>query len=176
MPAPARPNPIQQQQEELPPPLPSPMMSMLPLVNNSADASPPSPDLSPPPQQNYTPNVDPLESVLKRMVQVESSGNPNAVSPKGAIGLAQIMPATARRYGITDPRQLFDPDTNLRIQRAYLGDLLNRYHGNLRLAVEAYNAGPGNIDRGIVPRETLDYVNRVLADNDPHGLAKHGLS
>jgi soluble lytic murein transglycosylase-like protein len=170
MPAAAQPNPIQQQPEEpaLPQPPPS-SMPLLPLMfaNNNlgapspgAETPPPGINLSPP--QNYTPNVDPLESVLNRMVSAESGGNPRAVSPKGAMGLLQIMPATARQYGVSDPQQLFDPGLNRQIARAYLGDLLNRYRGNLRLAVEAYNAGPGNIDKGIVPRETRDYVNRIL--------------
>jgi len=98
------------------------------------------------------------------MVQAESHGNPRAVSPAGARGLMQLLPGTARAYGVTDP---FDRWQSLVGGTRYLHDLLSRYHGNVKLAVAAYNAGPGAVNRyhGVPPfRETRAYVTRVLAD------------
>jgi hypothetical protein len=110
----------------------------------------------------FTPNVDPLDGVIDRMVHEESGGNPMARSPKGALGLLQVMPATAAQYGVSDPRQLFDPVVNRRVAKAYLMDLFKKYNGNMHMALAAYNAGPGNVDKGTVPRSTLGYVGRIL--------------
>jgi soluble lytic murein transglycosylase-like protein len=97
------------------------------------------------------------------MISVESSGDPSAVSRAGAQGLMQLMPGTAALYGVADP---FDPEANVSGGCRYIGDLLVRYHHDLRLALAAYNAGPGSVDasRGI-PRfpETRAYVARVTA-------------
>lgn len=104
-------------------------------------------------------------ALLAAMVQVESSFQPRAVSPKGACGLLQLMPATARRFGVKDP---FDPLQNLEGGAQYLSWLLGRFEGRTDLALAAYNAGEGAVDRHgrrIPPyRETLRYVNRVLED------------
>jgi soluble lytic murein transglycosylase-like protein len=100
---------------------------------------------------------------------VESSLRPDAVSPKGAIGLMQLMPATAEQYGVEDP---FDPDQSLRAGGALIRDLLDQFDGDLTLALAAYNAGPGAVRRyGGVPayRETRDYVRKVRSQLQPEG-------
>jgi soluble lytic murein transglycosylase-like protein len=96
------------------------------------------------------------------VVRAESNFNPLAVSPKGAMGLMQLMPATAARYGVNDP---FDPMENLDAGLRHLRGLLNRYDRSRALA--AYNAGEGAVDRygGVPPyRETQSYVRRILAE------------
>lgn len=107
-------------------------------------------------------------SLVKAMIAVESAFEPQAVSPKGALGLMQIMPATGARYGVatnakrTLEQQLFDPATNLRVGTRYMRDLLQRFHQDLSLALAAYNAGEGAVEqygRTIPPYpETRDYV------------------
>jgi soluble lytic murein transglycosylase-like protein len=102
-------------------------------------------------------------ALLHAVVAVESRYNPNAVSRKGAAGLMQLMPHTARRYGVADS---FDPRQNLDGGARYLKDLLRRFDNDLRLALAAYNAGEHAVARHgnrIPPyRETLRYVPRVL--------------
>lgn len=97
------------------------------------------------------------------MVEVESGFSVRAVSPRGAIGLMQLMPATARDYGVADP---FDPRQNLDAGAQHLRRLLDRYGQDPTLALAAYNAGEGSVARyrGQVPpyAETLAYVPRVL--------------
>jgi soluble lytic murein transglycosylase-like protein len=96
------------------------------------------------------------------VVRTESNYQPLAISPKGAMGLMQIMPATAAQYGVRDP---FDPDQNLDAGLRHLKMLLGR-HRSLSLALAAYNAGEGAVARyGRVPpyRETQDYVRRIVA-------------
>ncbi len=98
--------------------------------------------------------------VVDAVIQVESAYHSRAVSPKGARGLMQLMPATGRRYGALD---LFDPKINLDAGVQHLKKLLARY--DLPLALAAYNAGEAAVDRfgGIPPfRETQDYVSRIL--------------
>ena len=96
------------------------------------------------------------------MIRAESNGDVHAVSRAGARGLMQLMPGTAAGCGIADP---FDPTQNVSCGTSYLRSLLNRYHDNVTLAVAAYNAGPGAVDRyhGVPPyAETRAYVVRVL--------------
>jgi soluble lytic murein transglycosylase-like protein len=103
-------------------------------------------------------NADLLASV----VRAESGGRTRAVSRTGARGLMQLMPGTAAQLGVEDA---FVPRQNIRGGTAYLDSLLRRYHENLALALAAYNAGPGAVDRwhGIPPyRETQLYVARVI--------------
>ena len=105
--------------------------------------------------------VDP--ALLHAVVTVESAYNPRARSPKGATGLMQLMPDTAKRYGVTD---LVNPTENLRAGAMYLRDLLGMFDNNLRLVLAAYNAGEGAVARSgnrIPPYpETRAYVPRVL--------------
>jgi cell wall-associated NlpC family hydrolase len=105
--------------------------------------------------------IDP--ALLKALVRAESGFNPNAVSSSGAQGLAQLMPATGRGLGVTDP---FDPQQSLNAGARYLANALRQFGGDPSLALAAYNAGPGAVQRygGIPPfAETQAYVPRVLS-------------
>ena len=116
-----------------------------------------------------TNRVDSL--LLASIVEVESSFNPRVVSPKGAMGLTQLMPTTAAIFGVSDP---FDPLTNLDAGAQYLGHLLERFDADLELALAAYNAGPTVVSRyGRIPpfRETRNYVERVLSTYLSHHRA-----
>ncbi len=96
---------------------------------------------------------------------VESDFNPREVSNKGALGLMQVMPETAARFGVHG-HELFDPERNAAAGTAYLAWLLDRYHGNLDLTLAAYNAGEGAVDKygGVPPfAETREYIRRVRA-------------
>jgi soluble lytic murein transglycosylase-like protein len=100
--------------------------------------------------------------LVRAVVQVESAFNPRAISRVGAMGLMQLMPATAREFGVLNA---FDPVENIRGGVAYLRQLLDRYSNNEELALAAYNAGPGAVDKHnqTVPpyRETKNYVKQV---------------
>jgi soluble lytic murein transglycosylase-like protein len=100
--------------------------------------------------------------LVRAVVQVESGFNPYARSSKGALGLMQLMPATIRQFGVRNP---YNPVENVRAGVAYLRQLLDRYADNEELALAAYNAGPGAVDRHgqVVPpyKETKDYVSRI---------------
>jgi soluble lytic murein transglycosylase-like protein len=101
------------------------------------------------------------EALVIAVILAESDFVADAISPKNAIGLMQLMPETAARFGVSDP---FDPLQNLHGGMAYLHFLSDRYNGNLSLTLAAYNAGEGAVDQygGIPPfAETRDYVARV---------------
>jgi soluble lytic murein transglycosylase-like protein len=107
-------------------------------------------------------NID--EDLLASVVRAESGGQVRAVSRTGAKGLMQLMPGTASAMGVDDA---FRPEQNISGGTAYLDSLLTRYHDNVALALAAYNAGPGAVDRyhGIPPyRETREYVARVIRE------------
>ena len=100
--------------------------------------------------------------LVRSVIKAESDYNVNAMSPKGAMGLMQLMPETAMGLGIENP---FDPEQNIKGGVTLLKDLLENYKGDYRMALAAYNAGKGNVDRaGGVPdfKETKDYVRTVI--------------
>ena len=112
-------------------------------------------------------------NLIKAVAASESAFNPNAVSPKGAVGLMQVMPATARQYGVmaepgaTVARKLTNPELNIHTGTKYLSYLLRLYGGRVELALAAYNAGEGAVLKAgnQIPdyKETQDYVRKVLA-------------
>ncbi len=113
--------------------------------------------------------------LVTSLIQVESDFDPRAVSRRGALGLMQLMPATARRLGVESP---FDPEQNLRAGVRELRRLIDRYGGDLVLALAAYNAGEGAVNRygGVPPySETRDYIDRILSlyTGRPYRLGRH---
>lgn len=103
------------------------------------------------------------EELLDALVAAESSYDPNARSSAGALGLSQLMPATAKAMGVINP---FDPAENLNGGAKYLASMLQRFGGDTKLALAAYNAGPGAVEKynGIPPyAQTQAYVQKVLA-------------
>ena len=105
-------------------------------------------------------NVDPL--LIKAIIKAESDFNSRAVSPKGALGLMQLMPETARDMQVGDP---LDAAQNIAGGTRYFSNLLNIYGGNVSLSLAAYNAGPSRVAKnGPLPgiRETRDYVRKVI--------------
>ncbi len=100
------------------------------------------------------------QSLIKAVIQVESGGYPLAVSKAGARGLMQLMPGTAADLGVTNP---FDPAQNIMGGTRYLRNLLDRYRGDVKLALAAYNWGMGNLEKRpeSMPRETKNYISQV---------------
>jgi len=103
-------------------------------------------------------------ALLRAVIQAESSYDPFAVSYKGAIGLMQLMPNTAMRFGVWDP---YDPEQNILGGARYLRELLGLFNSDVQLAVAAYNAGENNVIKygmKIPPfQETQNYVNKVMS-------------
>lgn len=151
----------------LPPPS---RMGLTPLPPLRTSSSAVSADCDPLP----TPRVDSLvggaaihagidEALLRAVMKEESGFRPCAVSPKGAMGLMQLMPGTAEQFGVTDP---FDPAGNVEAGAQLLKELMTRYNGDLNLVLGAYNAGITKVDSaGGIPAipETWNYVSRILS-------------
>jgi Transglycosylase SLT domain len=140
--------------EELIPPIPAPVT--IPVVSEAMSLGELVEHAS---QRN---KVD-AELVLS-VIRAESAFRANAISPKGARGLMQLMPQTAMELGVRDP---FDPAANVEAGTRYLRQLLDRYNNNLSKALAAYNAGPGPVDQyhGVPPySETRAYLAKVISD------------
>lgn len=123
---------------------PVPVAAWVPLIERHADHHRLSPRL------------------VQAVIQAESGYNSRAVSNKGCIGLMQLKPSTAKELAVSDP---YDPDQNVRGGTAYLRQMLDRFGNRIELALAAYNAGPGAVQRhgGVPPyQETREYIRRVL--------------
>ena len=113
--------------------------------------------------QTYAAKHGLAPALVKAVIHTESGGNPHAVSRAGAMGLMQLMPENVHEAGVSDP---FDPEQNIAAGTEQLSGLMQRYHGDLDLALAGYNAGPGNVHKygGVPPfAETQSYIRKVRA-------------
>jgi soluble lytic murein transglycosylase-like protein len=169
------------------------------LSGGAAQATTASPELEVPPpgklsaanKRSLKPMIDGIAKqrgvdadLVHAVIAAESGYNPKAVSPKGAIGLMQVMPATAADYGVASVDDLFDPKTNVDVGTRHLKRLLGKY-GSIRQAVAAYNAGEGALERNnaaIAYPETRRYQVHVFNNywrnkgKAPHKLRELGLA
>ena len=138
-----------------------------PVTGSEADSEEASPSLEGTPYDEIIAalseahGVDPM--LVKALIQVESNYKPRARSPKGAMGLMQLMPSTAREYRVRNP---FDPKANIEAGIKHLKGLIDRFGDRVELALAAYNAGEGAVKKfnGVPPyRETRDYVSKILS-------------
>ena len=125
--------------------------------------------------KDTVPTPSASSSLVNAVISQESGGKQSAVSPKGAIGLMQLMPGTAQQYGVNP----YDAAQNVAGGTAYLNDLLKRYGGNTAETLGAYNAGPGRMDKFLagkatLPSETQDYIARVLGRMGASGSVQVG--
>jgi soluble lytic murein transglycosylase-like protein len=149
------------------------------IVRFEVEELPPAPALKPTPSATLEDMVSAASSsnhldpdLIMTLIGAESGFNANAVSPKGARGLMQLMPQTAARLGVGDP---LDPVANVQGGTRYLRELLDRYHNDLTKALAAYNAGPKRVEqyRGVPPYpETQTYVAKVIGDFNRKKLAR----
>lgn len=141
------------------------------IIRFEAEELPPAPALKPTPVRTLDETVSAAGSsnhidpdLIMILIGVESGFNANAVSPKGARGLMQLMPQTASRLGVSDA---LDPVANVQGGTRYLRELLDRYHNDLAKALAAYNAGPKRVEQyhGVPPyAETQTYIAKVIDD------------
>ena len=119
------------------------------------------------PSTEFNPIIDQASEIydvdsalIKAVIQAESNFVPNITSPKGAMGLMQLMPETAIELGVIDP---YDPAENIHAGTRYLKSLLDRYGANIPLSLAAYNWGMGNVEKPLsrIPQETQNYISRV---------------
>lgn len=140
-----------------------------------------SPSMSPSPTAQLPQNMSDLvdwtgryhgldQQLWRNQIAAESGGNPNEVSPKGARGIAQIMPEAGKPYGLDDSNA-FDPYKNLMTGAQIMKALKDKYGGDTKKALWGYNAGTGNVDKGVYPAETRDYIKKITGqDYDPQAI------
>ncbi len=153
----------------------------VPYIDPDAPAKVAEPEVAPVQQDSSLPDGTPYAEIIASMseahgvnpllvralIEVESRFRPTARSRKGAMGLMQLMPSTAKEYNVRNP---FEPKANIEAGIKHLKTLLDRFGSSVELALAAYNAGPDAVDRfnGIPPyRETRNYVSRILALSGP---------